>query len=160
MCAVLMTASSSQQYMRPQHHRAQRRSAFMNSARLLLAAHLQLLHIQVGVQVLAEQLLHLVKVRGVEPRRQEGVAAELRRRNSSSGSALPTPVLTMLRMIGFVDTAYRFKLLHAAMLPVEPAGLLAQLLCGRHTECWNQPATRLQQLDASKGAARAAWAVG
>lgn len=40
-------------------------------------AHLQLRHVQVGVQLLAEQQLHLVEVRGVEPRRQHALAGGL-----------------------------------------------------------------------------------
>ncbi len=42
-------------------------------------AHLQLRHVQVGVQLLAEQLLHLVEVRGVETRGQHALAGSLQR---------------------------------------------------------------------------------
>jgi hypothetical protein len=52
----------------------------------IAAAHLQLCHVEVGVQVLAEQLLHLVEVGGVEARRQERVAAELRQSTAQSTS--------------------------------------------------------------------------
>ena len=62
----------------------------------IAAAHLQLCHVEVGVQVLAEQLLHLVEVGGVEARRQERVAAELQQNTAQSISCGATEWIHVL----------------------------------------------------------------